>query len=164
MRKIHPQLANDLIIERCHSLLEEMEDMLVAVEPMSPAEVRRAAKVPRGREPVVAHIARLCAAMGLTHLSEGPALAEAKADLEEAHALRTLRDRHDRARDRLDAWRLSAETRGWGAILAFYATLRRLARRNAALAEALAPAKAFFGPSSKAPRLPLQPGAERRDS
>ena len=86
MHTVRPILSNLEILDHCDRLLEEIEDLLLGVEPMSTEEIRRMATVPSDADDFVVEVIRLCKALDLERLCEGTTLANATEDMALASA------------------------------------------------------------------------------
>jgi hypothetical protein len=158
MRDSDPTIQG--ILTQCQALLEEMDDLLLGIEPMSPEEVRRAAKLPReGGDTVVGELATQCRAIDLLQADRETTVAGMLEALHDARAFRAVIDRHELVLARLRAARVRAESESWRSAMTFYAVLRRTAAREASVKAGLEPVREFFrrGRAGRpSPRAPMR--------
>ena len=130
-------------LAECMSLLERIDHLLGAIEPMSGDEVRHTLRIPKNGAAVVAQIADVCSELEIAEV--GPArVAEMARSLDEAGATRQLIELAHRVLARLNASRMSAERRGWKSALTFYAVFRRMAQDDTALRARIEPVVSSF--------------------
>jgi hypothetical protein len=138
-------LSIEDIVARCTASLDELDDMLLGVEPMDPDEARRSAKLPRENgDEIVEEIARQCRLIDLERAGRDTTVEAMLEDMERARALREVLYRQHLAHARLRALRMRLESVVWRSAMTFYAVLRRTAAREPNLKEGLDPVVRFF--------------------
>jgi hypothetical protein len=132
------------ILTRREALIEEMDDLRLGIEPMTPDEVRRAKLPIDGGDSVVDELAIQCRAIELTQADRETTVAGMVEALRQARALREVIYRHELVLARLRAARVRAESQSWRSAMTFYAGLRRTAVREASVNAGLEPVRQFF--------------------
>jgi hypothetical protein len=131
------------IFRQCTVLLEDLDVLLGAYEPLSPDEIRRLPRLARCREVAVTELAALCRDAGIDGGGVG-SLEEMSRSFDEATATRRLLEQLEIVHARLDAKRMLAEARTTRHVSVFYDLARRAARYDDAIRARAAPIVALF--------------------
>jgi hypothetical protein len=138
-------------LAECMSLLERIDHLLGAFEPMSSDEIRRTPKLPKHGAAIVAEIVDVCSALEIAEV--GPARVEEMArSLDQAGATRRVIERVELVLARLNSSRMSSETLGWKSALTFYALFRRMARDDESLRARIQPVASSFRVQARRPK------------
>jgi hypothetical protein len=126
------------VIHQCAALLEHLDELLGAYEPLSPYEVRRMPRMALHREDLVPELATLCREAGIDGGGVG-SLDEMSRSSDELNATRRLLERLDLVRARLDAKRHRAAAVTTRNVHLFYELARRAATYDDAIRERVTP-------------------------
>jgi hypothetical protein len=132
----------DLLAE-CTALLERLDVLLGATEPLEPDEIRRASRAPHNGEAIVRELAAQCRENAVTHAGH-ITVDDMTRGFDRALAIRRILEKADLVRARLYASRLRVEGESWKSALTFYALLRSLAQHDASMEVGVSAVSAFF--------------------
>jgi hypothetical protein len=133
----------EVTMTECLSLIERIDELLGATEPLSPDEIRTRTRVPKFSSEVVPQIADICTELALSEVGLAR-VAEMARSFDQAATLRRMIERLELALGRLNASRMTSETSGWKAALAFYSVLQRMARDDESLRLRIEPVVSYF--------------------
>jgi hypothetical protein len=135
----------DELLRVCDDLIDRLDVLLGAIEPMAGNEIRRLPKIARRREAFVDPLADLCEEHGLDGVG-GNSVDEMRDSYAEVGSIRLVLEKFDLVRARLDAKRLRAEANLADRLYSFYELARRAARGSEAVRASLEPVMAAFRP------------------
>jgi hypothetical protein len=148
------------ILAECTALLERMDILLGAIEPLTPDETRATLKPPGEAEIVIRELAAHCRETEVTHAGRVTVDDMTRA-FDRAQAIRRVVELAALVHARLAASRFRTESESWRAALTFYALFRSLSTRDATVKARLETVVTFFrhkrGPARRLP-LPIAPG------
>jgi hypothetical protein len=131
------------LLRECDDLIERLDVLLGAIEPMTAAETSHLPRLGRRREGLVSSLADLSEDLGLDGVG-GRSVEVMRSSFEEVTSTRVVLEKLDRVRARLDTKRLRAEANMAERVYLFYELARRMARGNEAVRERLEPVAAAF--------------------
>jgi hypothetical protein len=133
---------DDLLAE-CTALLERLDVLLGATEPLGADESRRAHKAPKNSEAIVRALAAQCGENAITHVGH-VTVDDMTRGFERAQSLRRVVEMADLVRARLHASRFRVENQSWKSALTFYALLRSLAPHDGSTKAGASAVAVFF--------------------
>jgi hypothetical protein len=143
------------ILAECTALLERMDILLGAIEPVTPDEARATLKTPGNGEIVIRELAAHCRETEITRAG-CITVDDMTRAWDRAQAIKRVVELADLVHARLAAARFRTESDSWRAALTFYALFRSLSTRDASVKARLETVVTFFRHKARpARRLPV---------